>query len=115
MSILWMRIASTAISNFPLKQLRCSYLAKLLKMDLTEKPIRLLQISDLHFGPPYMEKVGEAAMRAANSERSDAIIINGDLTQRATKGQFQVAKQYMERLPKVPQLVVHPVLPWVEV
>lgn len=75
-------------------------------MDRTEKTIRLLQISDLHFGPPFVEKVGEAALRIANAEHSDAIIINGDLTQRATKEQFQAAKQYMQRLPQVPQLVI---------
>ena len=75
-------------------------------MDRTEKPVRLLQISDLHFGPPYVAKVGEAALRTANAEHFDAIIINGDLTQRATKEQFQAAKEYMQRLPQVPQLVI---------
>ena len=75
-------------------------------MDPTEKPIRLLQISDLHFGPPYVERVGEAALRMAISLHPDAIIINGDLTQRAKREQFVAAKHYMERLPKVPQLVI---------
>ncbi len=75
-------------------------------MDPTEKPIRLLQISDLHFGPPYVEQVGEAALRMAISLHPDAIIINGDLTQRAKREQFVAAKQYMERLPHVPQLVI---------
>jgi len=76
------------------------------QMDHPEKPIRLLQISDLHFGPPYLEKVGEAAQRTAIAELPDAIIINGDLTQRATREQFHAAKQYMDRLPQVPQLVI---------
>jgi len=75
-------------------------------MDGIEKPVRLLQISDLHFGPPYIERVGEAALRTAIAEHPDAIIINGDLTQRATIEQFQAAKQYMGRLPQVPQLVI---------
>ena len=75
-------------------------------MDPTEKPIRLLQISDLHFGPPYVEQVGEAALRIAISLHPDAIIINGDLTQRAKREQFVAAKQYMARLPQVPQLVI---------
>ena len=75
-------------------------------MDSTEKPIRLLQISDLHFGPPFVEQVGEAALRLANAQHHDAIIINGDLTQRAKREQFEAAKRYMERLPQVPQLVI---------
>jgi 3',5'-cyclic AMP phosphodiesterase CpdA len=75
-------------------------------VDRTEKPIRLLQISDLHFGPPYVEQVGEAALRMASSLQPDAIIINGDLTQRAKREQFVAAKQYMDRLPPVPQLVI---------
>ena len=75
-------------------------------MDRTEKSISLLQISDLHFGPPYLEHVGEAALRLAESLHPNAIIINGDLTQRAKREQFEAAKQYMERLPHVPQLVI---------
>ena len=75
-------------------------------LDNAEKPIRLLQISDLHFGPPYLEQVGEAALRMANAQHHDAIIINGDLTQRAKRAQFEAVKQYIERLPQVPQLVV---------
>ena len=68
--------------------------------------LRLLQISDLHFGPPYVAKVGEAAQRLAIVEQPNAIIINGDLTQRATREQFEAAKQFMVRLPQVPQLVI---------
>lgn len=75
-------------------------------MDNAEKPIRLLQISDLHFGPPYLEVVGEAALRMANAQLQDAIIINGDLTQRAKRSQFEAAKKYIERLPQVPLLVI---------
>jgi 3',5'-cyclic AMP phosphodiesterase CpdA len=75
-------------------------------VDNAEKPMRLLQISDLHFGPPYLEQVGEAALRMANAQHQDAIIINGDLTQRATRAQFEAAKQYIGRLPQVPQIVV---------
>ena len=75
-------------------------------VDNAEKPIRLLQISDLHFGRPYLEHVGEAALRMANAQHQDAIIINGDLTHRAKRSQFEAAKRYIERLPQVPQLVV---------
>ena len=75
-------------------------------VDRTEKPIRLLQISDLHFGPPFVEQVGEAALKTAIEMHPDAIVINGDLTQRAKRDQFMAAKRYMDRLPSVPQLVI---------
>ena len=75
-------------------------------VDRTEKPIQLLQISDLHFGPPFVERVGEAALKTAFEMHPDAIVINGDLTQRAKRDQFVAAKRFMERLPSVPQLVI---------
>ena len=68
--------------------------------------IRLLHLSDLHFGPPYLKDVGEAALRIAAVLNPDAVIISGDLTQRAKREQFVAAKQFLGQLPKVPQLVI---------
>ena len=73
---------------------------------IAENPIKLLHISDLHFGPPYVPEVGEAALRMASKLKSDAVIISGDLTQRATREQFVSAKQFLDRLPGAPQLVI---------
>lgn len=66
----------------------------------------LLQISDLHFGPPYVEKVGEAVVRIAPELNADAVIVSGDLTQRARREQFEAAKEFLSRLPDVPRLVI---------
>jgi len=71
-----------------------------------EKTTKLLQISDLHFGPPYLEKTGEAALRIASTLNPDGVIVSGDLTQRAKPEQFDAAKQFLLRLPNVPQLVI---------
>lgn len=71
-----------------------------------ETLITLLQISDLHFGPPYIEKIGEAALRIAPELKPDAVIVSGDLTQRAKREQFEAAKLFMSRLPAVPRLVI---------
>jgi 3',5'-cyclic AMP phosphodiesterase CpdA len=68
--------------------------------------LTLLQISDLHFGPPFIEKIGEAALRVSNKLNPDAVIISGDLTQRAKREQFEAAKRFLSRLPDVPQLVI---------
>lgn len=76
-------------------------------VDELEKPeLTLLQISDLHFGPPYREEAGEAVLRLAGQLPLDAIIVSGDLTQRAKREQFEAAKDFLSRLPSVPQLVV---------
>ena len=76
-------------------------------MDESEKPeLTLLQISDLHFGPPYREEAGEAVLRLANKSAIDAIIVSGDLTQRAKREQFEAARDFLSRLPSVPQLVI---------
>ena len=68
--------------------------------------LTLLQISDLHFGPPYIEKIGEAALRIAPELKPDVVIVSGDLTQRAKREQFEAAKEFMSRLPDVPRLVI---------
>ncbi len=67
---------------------------------------RLLQISDLHFGPPFDPVVGEAVLRLAHDVAPDAIVVSGDLTQRARREQFAAARAFLDRLPSVPRLVV---------
>ena len=66
----------------------------------------LLHISDLHFGPPYLPAVGEAVLRVAPELAPDAIVVSGDLTQRAKSEQFAEAAAFLERLPPVPRIVV---------
>ena len=66
----------------------------------------ILHISDLHFGPPYVPHVGEALLEIAPQLLPDVIVVSGDLTQRATAEQFLAARQFMDRLPAVPRVVV---------
>jgi 3',5'-cyclic AMP phosphodiesterase CpdA len=67
--------------------------------------ITLLHVSDLHFGPPFVEKVGEALQEFAARLTPTAIIASGDFTQRAKPEQFQAARAFLDRLPKVPIVV----------
>ena len=67
---------------------------------------KILQISDLHFGPHYVAEVGQALQHIAPALQPDAIVVNGDLTQRAKRGQFQAARRFLDRLPRVPLLSV---------
>ncbi|MEN3112318.1 metallophosphoesterase family protein [Uliginosibacterium paludis] len=75
-----------------------------------------LHLSDPHFGterPPVCEALIALAHRLA----PDAVIISGDLTQRATRSQFAAAARFVQALPKVPMLVLPgnhdiPLAPW---
>ena len=67
---------------------------------------RILHISDLHFGRPYLPEAGEALQRIAPSLGPDAIVVSGDISQRAKPREFEAARHFLDRLPKVPMLVV---------
>ncbi len=56
---------------------------------------RILHMSDLHFGPPFLTDRAEAARRLAASRRPDLVVASGDFTQRAKRGQFQAAADYL--------------------
>lgn len=68
--------------------------------------LTLLHISDLHFGPPYVPAVGEALLRSAEALSADVIVASGDFTQRAKEKQFAAAREFLDRLPRVPLVVV---------
>ena len=68
--------------------------------------LTILHISDLHFGMPYLPEVGEAVLRAAPALKPDAVVVSGDLTQRARDEEFAAARAFLDRLPDVPRVVV---------
>jgi 3',5'-cyclic AMP phosphodiesterase CpdA len=67
--------------------------------------LTLLHISDLHFGPMYHEGVGERLQEFAHQLKPDVVVASGDFTQRARREQFRAAREYLDRLPKAPQIV----------
>lgn len=67
--------------------------------------LKILHISDLHFGPPFVPKVGEALLRIAPTLEPTLIVASGDFTQRAKAEQFQEARAFLDRLPSVPIVV----------
>jgi 3',5'-cyclic AMP phosphodiesterase CpdA len=67
--------------------------------------ITLLHISDLHFGPPFYEEVGEALQAFARRLEAEVIVASGDFTQRAKPEQFAAARAFLDRLPEVPVVV----------
>ena len=68
--------------------------------------LTVLHISDLHFGPPFVPEVGEALLRIAPALQPDAVVVSGDLTQRAKRQQFAEARAFLDRLPPVPRIAI---------
>lgn len=64
--------------------------------------LRLLHISDLHFGPKYLPRAGEGLLAIAPQLAPDIIVASGDFTQRARRGQFAEAREFLRRLPPGP-------------
>ncbi len=64
----------------------------------------LLHVSDLHFGRVDPETL-DPLVAAAEIIHPDLVIVSGDLTQRARRGEFRAARAFLATLPK-PQIVV---------
>lgn len=57
----------------------------------------LLHASDVHFGPRHLPAVAAGLLALAGERRPDAVVVSGDLTQRARPSQFRAARWYFER------------------
>jgi 3',5'-cyclic AMP phosphodiesterase CpdA len=65
----------------------------------------IAHLSDLHFGridPALVEPLVASITEA----RPSVVAVSGDLTQRARSTQFREAREFLDRLPRVPQIVV---------
>ena len=67
---------------------------------------RLIQISDPHFGTEQPAVV-EALRRFVRAEAPELVILSGDITQRARRGQFAAARAFIDSL-QVPALLAIP-------
>lgn len=65
----------------------------------------LLQVSDTHFGTERPE-VLEDLVSLARLRKPDALVLSGDITQRARRSQFEAAAAFWDRLPAAERLVV---------
>src|SRR5262249_45954839 len=59
------------------------------------EPVRLLHLSDLHFGAEDVEALGEVA-KFAERVKPDAIVVSGDLTQTGAKREFEAARDWLK-------------------
>jgi 3',5'-cyclic AMP phosphodiesterase CpdA len=68
--------------------------------------MRLLQISDLHFGTEQ-EPVMRALRDMALAQKPDVLVVSGDITQRAGASQFKRARAFCDSL-QVPRMLALP-------
>ena len=65
----------------------------------------ILHASDLHFGKPHRPAVSEAILGFVEERDPDAIVLSGDLTQRAKAAEYRAARRFLERLAPRPVVV----------
>ena len=65
----------------------------------------LLHISDIHFGPKFLQAPADGLLDLIDRRRPDLVVISGDLTQRAKVRQFKKARAWVDSIP-VPTLAV---------
>lgn len=68
-------------------------------------PPSILHASDLHFGEPHRPAAAEALLRFVEEASPAAIVISGDLTQRAKVREYRAARDFLAGLPRVPLVV----------
>jgi len=68
--------------------------------------MRLVHISDLHFGPLYDTEVGERLLLSVAEVKPTTIVVSGDMTQRATRSQFIAAAEWLKRAAQLTENIV---------
>jgi 3',5'-cyclic AMP phosphodiesterase CpdA len=68
--------------------------------------LNVIHISDLHFGEPFVPRVAQALHEKIHQFAPDLLVVSGDLTQRAKVGEFVAARDFLQTLPAIPQIVV---------
>jgi 3',5'-cyclic AMP phosphodiesterase CpdA len=71
-------------------------------------PVRILHVSDLHFGRPVDSTMIEAIEDHIAKDGYDVVAISGDVSQRARAGEFQRARVFMRDAARVSQVIVVP-------
>jgi 3',5'-cyclic AMP phosphodiesterase CpdA len=70
--------------------------------------VTLVHLSDLHFGRDVDLRQVDAIAELVPSLSPDAIVVSGDLTQRARHGEFQAALAWLARLRRTAPVLVTP-------
>ena len=70
--------------------------------------LRILHVSDLHFGKPAVPAQVDAIEGFIQTQRFDVVAISGDLSQRARAGEFQRAAAFIRDTRRVSEVIVVP-------
>lgn len=71
--------------------------------------VRVLHVSDIHCGSPYVAEHVEAALRLASGAPAfNAIVISGDMSQRAREWEFERARDLLRRFEALAPVLVVP-------
>jgi len=70
--------------------------------------VKLLHLSDVHFGRPHVAAHVAAVEAFAAASAFDAIVVSGDVSQRARRNEFRQAAAFLDRMRKVAPLLVVP-------
>jgi 3',5'-cyclic AMP phosphodiesterase CpdA len=70
--------------------------------------VRLVHVSDLHFGRPAVHDRLESLREFISRLGPDAVAVSGDLTQRCTKREFIQARDYLDKIANVAPYIVIP-------
>ena len=69
---------------------------------------RVIHVSDLHFGRPFVPEQIEAIEALIQAERFDVVVVSGDVSQRARFGEFQRAQVFLRDAGKVSATICVP-------
>ena len=58
----------------------------------------IVHLSDLHFGA-HLEALAESLLTDVATRQPDLVVVSGDLTQRARPGEFEQAREFLDRMP----------------
>lgn len=68
--------------------------------------LKILHLSDLHFGKHFLPSVSEVLLAQAGTLSANVIVISGDFTHRAKPREFEAARDFLHRLPPLPRIIV---------
>lgn len=77
--------------------------------------LSILHVSDIHFGPPEVPQQVEAVEALVRERRPTAVVVSGDISQRARAREFRKGAAWVARLREVSAVLVVPGnhdIPW---
>ena len=70
--------------------------------------LTVFHTSDFQVGAPFLPEAAEAMLRVFESVSPDVVVVSGDLTQRAKRREFQLARRTLDRFGAGTPIVVTP-------